>query len=162
MFLFARYLADLFGKLKLKSLDQMAAKYVPQPEEAEQLILEAITKITSAKSKQRASSEKICSALLRSHGLDEAVVMLQITMMMAANKIVNKTKNGLESLKIVEDNGRSVEKPRKLSKDEDRLAECQEELQAVADTESKVLDGNGNFEKAETVENLEDETERGK
>ena len=86
MFLFARYLAELIGKLKFKSLDKMAAKYVPRPEEAEELILEAITKITSPKSKQRASSEKICSALLRSHGLDEAVVMLQITMMLVGHQ----------------------------------------------------------------------------
>ena len=62
----------------------------------------------------------------RSHGLDEAVVVLQITMMLAAKKIENKLKN---------------------------------ELQAVADTESKVLDGIENFEKAGTVENLENKTE---
>ena len=80
-------------------------------------------------------------------------------MMLAANKIENKPKDVLESLKIVEDNGQSVKKPRKLSKYEERLAECQQELQAVADTESKVLDGIGNFEKAETVDNLENETE---
>ena len=48
----------LHWKTKVQSLDKMAAKYVPEPEEVEQLILEAITKITSAKSKQRASSEK--------------------------------------------------------------------------------------------------------
>ncbi len=33
-----------------------------------------------------------------------------------------------------------MEKPRKLSKEEDRLAECQQELQAVADAESKIID----------------------
>ena len=54
----ARYLARLLGKLNLKSLNEMAAKHVPEPKEAEQLILDAITKITSTKSKQRASSEK--------------------------------------------------------------------------------------------------------
>lgn len=36
----------------------MAAKYVPRPEEAEQVILELIVKRTSAKSKKRASTEK--------------------------------------------------------------------------------------------------------
>ncbi len=70
----------------------MAAKYVPEPEEAEELILDAIRKLTSAKSKQRATSEKICSALLRSHGLEESTTMLQITMMLATNKIENKPK----------------------------------------------------------------------
>ena len=108
------------------------------PPPGEQLILEAITKITSAKSKQRASSDRICAALLRSHGLNESEVMLQITMMLATNKIENKPKNGLESLKIVESTGQSVEKvekERKLSKEEDRLAECRQELQAVADAD---------------------------
>ena len=64
-------------KIRIQLLDKMTAKYVPGPEEAEQLILEAITKITSAKSKQRTMSEKICVASSRSHGLDESVIMLQ-------------------------------------------------------------------------------------
>eukprot|EP00112_Aurelia_sp_Birch-Aquarium-sp1_P023516 Seg7031.1 transcript_id=Seg7031.1/GoldUCD/mRNA.D3Y31 product="Histone acetyltransferase KAT6A" protein_id=Seg7031.1/GoldUCD/D3Y31 len=142
----------------------MAAKYVPGPEEAEQLILESIAKMTSAKSKKRASSEKICAALSRSHGLDESEVMLQITMMLAENKIENKPKNGLESLKIVENGGQSLEKPRKLSKEEDRLAECQEELQVVADVESKIIDRIENIEKAgnvENIDNVESESESG-
>ncbi len=101
----------------------MAAKYVPEPEEAEELILDAIRKITSAKSKQRATSEKICSALLRSHGLEESTTMLQITMMLATNKIENKPKNGLESLKIVESSAQSLKKPGNLSKEEDRLSD---------------------------------------
>ena len=82
----------------------MADKYVPGPEEAEQLIFDAITKITSAK--QRASSDRICAVLLRSHGLNESEVMLQITMMLNDDHDdvdddhdENKPKNGLlESL----------------------------------------------------------------
>lgn len=54
--------------------------------------------------------------------------MLQIK----TNKLENKPNNGLESLKIVESGGQ----PRKLSKEEDRLAECQQELQAVGDAEN--------------------------
>ena len=101
----------------------MADKYVPGPEEAEKLIFDAITKITTAK--QRASSDRICVVLLRSHGLNESEVMLRITMMLTTNKIENKPKNGLESLKIVESSVQSVKKmgkERKLSKEEDRLA----------------------------------------
>ncbi len=80
----------------------MAAKYVPEPDKAEELILETIRKITSSKSKQRASSGKICSELSKSHGLDKDTAKLQITMMLATNKIENKGKNGSESLKIVD------------------------------------------------------------
>ena len=58
MFLFTCYLARLLGKIKVQLFDIMAAKYVSGPEKAEKLILEAITKINSAKSKQPASSEK--------------------------------------------------------------------------------------------------------
>ena len=89
--------------------------------------------------------------------------MVQIMMMFAKNIIKNKPKNGLESLKFVESSGQSVEKvgkERKLSKEEDRLAECQQELQAVADAESKVMknkvmNGIGNMEKDEPFENTE-------
>ena len=71
-------------------------------------------------------------------------------------------KNGLGSLKIVESSSQRVEKPRKLSKEEDRLAECQLELQAVADAESKFMNAVGNTKNGETIENdesVESETE---
>ena len=138
-----------------------ADKYVPGPEEAEQLIFDAITKITTAK--QRASSDRICAVLLRSHGLNESEVMLRITMMLATNKIENKATNGLESLKIVDSSFQSVKKvgkERKLSKEEDKQAECRQGLKAVADAESnvmknKVMNGIGNMEKDEPFENTE-------
>ncbi len=114
----------------------MAAKYVPEPDKAEELILETIRKITSSKSKQRASSGKICSELSKSHGLDKDTAKLQITMMLATNKIENKGKNGSESLKIVDNVSEYPKKQKKLLQDEDRLVTCQQELQAVANAES--------------------------
>ena len=49
-------------------------------------------------------------------------------------------KDDLESQKIVKSNRQSVEKPTKLSTYEERLAECLQKLQAMADAESNVMD----------------------
>ena len=69
----------------------------------------------------------------------------------------------LNHYKIVESSVQSVKKvrkERKLSKEEDRLAECRQELQAVADAESKVMknkvmNGIGIIGKDEPFENTE-------
>ncbi len=129
---------------------------------AEELILNTIRKITSATSRQRASSRKICSVLAKSHGLNESAIKLQITMMLATNKIANISKNGPESLKVVESNSESLKKNKKLSVEEDRLAECQQELQAVAEAAS--VDGeveredNGGFSEVSDEEDSAFET----
>ena len=85
--------------------------------------------------------------LSKQYGLDESPAMLQLTSMMATGKIENvPTKEGLESLRIdeakvilhvesQEENG----KGRKLSNDEDKIIECRNELQAVAEAEQEKL-----------------------
>ena len=54
---------------------------------------------------------------------EESTTMLKIvTIMLATNKIENKPKNSVESLKIVESCAQSLKKPRKLSKEEKQKA----------------------------------------
>ena len=127
----------------------MASKFVPEPEEMDQLILETIRKIR--KSKKRAYSDLVCEKLSEAHGLDKSLAILQITSMLATGKIENiPTKEGLESLRIDEskvnlyvksqvDNG----KGRKLSNDEIKIIECRKELQAIAEADRSVSVENG-------------------
>ena len=79
----------------------MASKFIPEPEESDQLILDTIRKIQ--RSKKRAYSELVLKKLSKQYGLDESPAMLQLTSMMATGKIENvPTKEGLESLRIDE------------------------------------------------------------
>ena len=123
----------------------MASKFVPEPEETDQLILDTIRKIQ--RSKKRAYSELVFKKLSKQCGLDESPAMLQLTSMMATGKLkMSQRKRDLESLRIYEakvnlhvesqeENG----KGRMLSNDEDKIIECRNELQAVAEAEQEKL-----------------------
>ena len=123
----------------------MASKFVPEPEEADQLILDTIRKIQ--KSKKRAYSELVFKKLPKQYRLDESPFMLQLTSMMATGKVENiPTKESLESLRIdnaevnlhVESQDQNG-KGRKPSSDEDKVIERRNQLQAVAEAEQEKL-----------------------
>ena len=121
----------------------MATNFIPEPEEIEELILDAVRKTVS--SGKRATSEYICDTLLQSHGLESSLTMLQLTLMIATGKLSNVPWRGKESLKVDEsmldsemENAPEKDKPRKLSNEEGRLEACRSELQFVAEAEKQV------------------------
>ena len=119
----------------------MATKLLPDPDETDQLIIDTIRNIQ--KSKKRAFSELVCKKFSKDYGLEQSLAMLQLTSLLAMKQIENvPTKDGLESLKINESKVKlSIKsqledrKGRKLSNDEDRIIQCRNELQTVAETE---------------------------
>ncbi len=122
----------------------MAAKCVLEPEEVEQLVLDAIRKIQE--NKQRADVNSVCKTLSKKHGLDDSTTSLQITMMIATGQVQTVKRGGAESLRVCETQvpkrtkkdkigNENEEKFRKISDDEARLAECRAELQDAASPE---------------------------
>ena len=79
----------------------MASKFVLEPEETDQLILDTIRKIQ--KLKKHAYPDLVCKKLSKDHGLDGSPFMLQLLSLMVMGKIdYFPTKEGLESLRINE------------------------------------------------------------
>ena len=76
----------------------MVAKCVLDPEEVEQLILEAIRKIQE--NKQRADANSVCKTLSKKYGLDDCTTTLQLTMMIATEQIQSVKHGGAESLRL--------------------------------------------------------------
>ena len=122
----------------------MAAKCVLDPEEVEQLILEAIRKIQE--NKQRADVNSVCKTLSKKYGLDDSTTTLQLTMMIATGQIQSVKHGGAESLRLSETQvqkktkkdsfeNKNEENLRKISDDETRLEECRAELREGAEPE---------------------------
>ena len=122
----------------------MAAKCVLDPEEVEQLILDAIRKIRE--NKQRADANSVCKALSKNYGLDDSTTTLQLTMMIATGQIQSVKHRGAESLRLSESQAqkktkkddfqnKKEENVRKISGDETRLEECRAELREAAEPE---------------------------
>ena len=122
----------------------MAAKCVLDPEEVEQLILDAIRKIQEKK--QRADVNSVCKTLSKRHGLDDSTTTLQLTMMIATGQVQSVKHGGAESLRLSETQvpkktkkddleNKNEEKLRKISDDETRLEEYRAELREAAEPE---------------------------
>ena len=122
----------------------MAAKCVLDPEEVEQLILDAIRKIRE--NKQRADANSVCKTLSKNYGLDDSTTTLQLTMMIATGQIQSVKHRGAESLRLSESQAekktkkddfqnKKEENVRKISGDETRLEECRAELREAAEPE---------------------------
>ena len=63
----------------------MATKLLPDPDETDQLIIETIRHIQ--KSKNRAFSDLVCKKLYKDHGLEQSLAMLQLTSLLAMQKL---------------------------------------------------------------------------
>ena len=122
----------------------MAAKCVLDPEEVEQLILDAIRKIRE--NKQRADANSVCKTLSKNYGLDDSTTTLQLTMMIATGQIQSVKHRGAESLRLSESQAqketkkddfqnKKEENVRKISGDETRLEECRAELREETEPE---------------------------
>ena len=114
----------------------MAAKMVLDPQEVEELILDTIENIQVKK--KRANSISVCKTLSKTHGLNDSTTSLQLTMMLAEGKIEDTRTGGSESFRVCEPGNilkqKKQEKVRKISDEEQRLAECRNELLFVATT----------------------------
>lgn len=77
----------------------MAAKMVLEPQEVEDLILDAIENLQVKK--KRANSISVCKSLSKMHGLNDSATSLQLTMMLAEGKIEDTRTGGSESFECV-------------------------------------------------------------
>ena len=86
----------------------MAAKCVLDPEEVEQLTLNAIRKIQD--NKRRAEVNSMWKTLSKRHGLDDSTTTLQLNMMMATGQVQSVKHGCAESLLLSKHRSQRKEK----------------------------------------------------